>query len=130
MATCDDLVNAINSLGSLIASLSINIDAVRQSIECMREDNRQYFPDREFIAFATGQTQNVLLQGFSAVSQQLNHLSTIQSGTETPASQIEDVYIVDEFDMRTIDPCSITTYCPPGQIKNEQGQCVSNQEIP
>lgn len=127
MATCDDLVAKLDEQKNATLALSVNVDALREMLLCGIEFFRQAMPNREFWPKAVGALAVANLTGADNVAQQINHQTTILSGTETPSSQVSPVNILDDTDLLPFEACTSTTYCPPGQHRDEEtGECVDD----
>lgn len=129
MANCDDLVAALNNIYASNIAVSENLDAIREQQICMLEFMRQALPDRNFYPKVAEGVQRAILTSSDNIAQQINHHTTIVTGTETPSSQVEPVNIIDQTDLLPFEPCTSTTFCPPGQHRDEEtGECVDDEE--
>jgi tetrahydromethanopterin S-methyltransferase subunit B len=124
MATCDDLVNAVLGVYEHIDALSINIDALRQSVECQTQLLRQALPDRDFIAQYCADSVAQSIKNTNQVTQTLHQLSQALSARDLPEQLSGTESVLSPDDLDDFLPCSITKYCPPGQVRDEEGNCV------
>lgn len=124
MATCDDLVAAVNNVNAYIASVSLNIDALREAVLCQTEILRQSQLDRDFHANHFANLERILINNANQLAQILYQIAQAVSGREIPASELNPETFSDPLDNLEFPPCSSQQYCPPGQIRNPTtGQC-------
>lgn len=124
MATCQDLVNVLADINLSIQANAINIDALREAVLCQTELIKQIFPDRNFIAAHMSTTNAFQAELITAHTAAMNQLARVWARTDIPAAYAGNLIYPAPGDVVPFQACSSTVYCPPGKIKNEQGECV------
>lgn len=128
MATCADLVNSVNAVYGALLAASINLDAIREKLICIEEKIGQSQTTREFKAQVAEKEQLIEIAKVEALCKSLNALATAVSGQNAPAPANVTVSNVLASDLGSFPPCSSQLYCPPGLIRDENGNCVEPPE--
>jgi hypothetical protein len=114
----------VNNVNAYIASVSLNIDALREAVLCQTEILRQSQLDRDFHANHFANLERILINNANQLAQILYQIAQAVSGREIPASELNPETFSDPLDNLEFPPCSSQQYCPPGQIRNPTtGQC-------
>lgn len=124
MATCQDLVNILADVNISILALNVNVDAVRAAVLCQTELLRASFPDRDFIAKVLTDGLQMQAETIQAQVSSLNQVARALGALNVPPAYQKSLVFTGYQDLGDQPPCSITAYCPPGEIKNEMGECV------
>lgn len=128
MATCADLVNAVSLIYTAVNGVSVNLDAIREKLICLEEKLAQAETTREFKAAVAEKEQQIEIAKTEALCKSLNALATAVSGQNAPAPANVTVSNVLASDLAAFPPCSSQLYCPPGLVKDEEGNCVEPPE--
>ena len=128
MANCQDLVNAVSLIYTAVNGVSINIDAMREKLICIEEVMRQSEMTREFQAEAIEKQQQLLIDATEALTRGLNAIATASGGFDAPPPANQTLTRISASDLGQFAPCSSTLYCPPGLVKDENGNCVEPPE--
>lgn len=128
MATCADLVNAVNLVYGAVAAVGINIDACREKLICIEELLRQAAMTREFQAVAIEKHQQLIIDQTEVLGRALNSVAVAVGGQDVPPAANQDMTRVSATDLAAFADCSSSLYCPPGLIRDENGNCVEPPE--
>jgi hypothetical protein len=128
MATCQDLVNAVSLIYTAVNGVSVNLDAIREKLICIEEKITQSQTTREFKAQKAELEQKIEIQKTEALCKAMNALATSISGQNAPAPSNVTMSNIAASDLSSFPPCSSQLYCPPGLVKNEEGECVEPPE--
>lgn len=124
MANCQDLINVLADINQAVLALNINVDAVRQAVLCQTELLRESFPTRQYIASCLADHLQMQAETIQATVSSLNQVARALGALNVPPAYQKSLVYTGIQDLGYQSPCSITEYCPPGQIKNEGGECV------
>lgn len=124
MATCQDLINVMGDINVSILALNVNVDALRQAVLCQTEFLQRAMVTREYMATYMSNQVGMQAETIEAVTASLNQVARVLSRSEVPPAYQKNLVYIAPGDLGSFEPCSINTYCPPGKIRNEQGECV------
>jgi hypothetical protein len=128
MATCQDLVNAVSLIYTAVNGVSINLDAIREKLICIEEKIAQSETTRQFKAQSEETRQKIEISKIEALCKSLNALTTAVSGQDAPAPANISISNIAASDLGAFPACSSQLYCPPGLIRDENGNCVEPPE--
>lgn len=128
MANCADLVNAVNLVGGYVVALTETVNALRQDVICLNDTLKQGMVTREFIAESEEKVQQVMAVQVSVINKGLNQIARACSGQPIPETATADFQTIAAADLAPFLPCGVHYYCPPGQIRDESGNCVPIEE--
>lgn len=128
MANCQDLVNAVANVQVGVLGISVNLDAIREKLFCLEDLMRQALLTREFQAQAIEKHQQLLIDSTEVLARAINSLAVATGALDVPPAADQTLSRISASDLSSFPPCASTVYCPPGLVKDENGNCVEPPE--
>jgi hypothetical protein len=119
-ADCSGLVSAT-------VAISLNIDAVREELICLRQRFGEAFPTREYLVIRDQLMIEAMARQTEMLSRAILQLAAAVAHTSFPDLEGISFSTPESTDMGNFGECASTYYCPPGYIRVD-GVCVPIEE--
>ena len=119
--TCEGLV-------AVTAAISINLDAVREELICLRQRFGEALPTREYWQIRDELFVTAIAKQTELLARAILQLAAAVGKTDFPDLGNSTFTTPSALDLGDFLECFSQYYCPPGFAKNESGVCVEIEE--